>query len=106
MLSTAFPPPLWGIMRGKYLCCHPWRSAASPGPRDSAAPGQPCPRAREARPEGGALQTRDPSTPASDKRHGRGTWIPALATLGRDDNGGSGTICAIALPLWERGFEA
>src|SRR5262245_25094574 len=27
-------------------------------------------------------------------------------SLRSDDNGGSGTICAIALPLWERGFEA
>src|SRR5262245_12714436 len=70
-------------MRRKYLGCHPGRSASSPGPRHSAARGQACPRAREARPEGGALQTQDPSTPASEKKHGRGTWIPALATLGR-----------------------
>src|SRR5215510_4208969 len=58
-------------MRRKYLGCHPGRSAA----------------------RSGALQTRDPSIPASEKRHGRGTWIPALATLGRDDNGGNGAIC-------------
>src|SRR5215475_10085226 len=58
-------------MRRKYLGCHPGRSAA----------------------RSGALQTRDPSTPAPEKRHGRGTWIPALATLGRDDNGGNGAIC-------------
>src|SRR5262245_33798760 len=38
-------------------------------------------------------KTRDPSIPASEKRHGRDTWIPALATLGRDDNGGNGAIC-------------
>src|SRR5262245_17339470 len=34
-----------------------------------------------------------PKYPGIRKRHGRGTWIPALATLGRDDNGGNGAIC-------------
>src|SRR5262247_4268414 len=67
-------------MRRKYLGCHPGRSAA----------------------RSGALQTRDPSIPASEKRHGRGTWIPALATLGRDDNGGNGAICDSPAAAGER----
>src|SRR5262245_32839457 len=66
-------------MRRKYLGCHPGRSAP--------------PRACEARPEVVRCRPGTQVPRHQKKRHGRGTWIPALATLGRDDNGGNGAIC-------------
>ena len=36
--------------------------------------------------------------PGIKKKHGRGTRVPALATLGRDDSGGNGAMQVIAAP--------
>src|SRR5215510_159353 len=66
----------------------------NPLPSDARATGYPLQATRLlSRASRDSGETRDPSTPAFEKRLHRGAWIPALATLGRDDNGGNGAIC-------------